>query len=128
MTTHDLFVYGTLMREERNHRLLAEAEFIGEARTVAGFTMIDLGAFPGVVAAGFGAIAGELYRVDARTLAAVDRLEGHPSFYRRTEIELEGGERAEAYLLPARELRRAEVIAGGSWRAHASRHRARVHY
>ena len=52
-------------------------------------------------------------------------MEGHPSFYRRTEIELEGAARAEAYLLPARELRRAEVIVGGSWkeRVRASRSR-----
>jgi gamma-glutamylcyclotransferase (GGCT)/AIG2-like uncharacterized protein YtfP len=116
-----LLVYGTLMRRESNHRLLADADFLGEARTVAAFTMIDLGAFPGVVADGETAIVGELFRVDARTLAAVDRLEGHPSFYRRTEIELENGGRAEAYLLRARELRHATVIAGGSWRARPRR-------
>ena len=97
MTTRDLFVYGTLMRGERNHRLLAEAEFVGEARTVAGFTMIDLGAFPGVVAHGEGVVVGELFRVDAETLLAVDRLEGHPRFYRRTEIELAGGGRYRAH-------------------------------
>jgi gamma-glutamylcyclotransferase (GGCT)/AIG2-like uncharacterized protein YtfP len=116
MTTRELFVYGTLMRDERNHRLLVEAEFLGEARTVAGFTMIDLGAFPGVVAMGAGAIVGEVFRVNAQTLAAVDRLEGHPSFYRRTEIELEGGGRAEAYLMPKRELRGNARLEGGSGR------------
>jgi gamma-glutamylcyclotransferase (GGCT)/AIG2-like uncharacterized protein YtfP len=67
-----------------------------------------------------------VFRVNAQTLAAVDRLEGHPSFYRRTEIELEGGGRAEAYLLPARELRRAEVIVGGSWKERAFGRRARA--
>lgn len=83
--------------------------------------MIDLGAFPGVLAHGEGVVVGEVYRVDAETLAAVDRLEGHPRFYRRTEIELEGGGRAEAHLMPRRELRGSARIAGGGWRGCASR-------
>ena len=33
-------------------------------------------------------IYGELYRVDELTLKMIDRLEGHPSWYRREEIEV----------------------------------------
>ena len=115
MTT--VFVYGTLMDGERNHRVLARAEHLGAARTVARFTMFDLGSYPAIVAGGRTAISGELYAVDAAALAKLDRLEGHPEIYRRTSIELEGGGSAEAYVLPSTEGRRATVIPSGSWRS-----------
>ena len=47
--------------------------------------MLDLGAFPAVVG-GNTKIVGELYEVDKATLASLDRLEGHPSFYERQQI------------------------------------------
>jgi gamma-glutamylcyclotransferase (GGCT)/AIG2-like uncharacterized protein YtfP len=52
-----------------------------------------------MVAGGRDAVPGELYRVTRATLAATDRLEGHPHFYRRQEVELEDGRRALTYLL-----------------------------
>jgi gamma-glutamylcyclotransferase (GGCT)/AIG2-like uncharacterized protein YtfP len=114
MTT--VFVYGTLMNGERNHRVLAGAEHLGAARTVARFKMFDLGSYPGIIAGGRTSISGELYRVDAATLAKVDRLEGHPDIYRRTPIELEGGGSAEAYVLRTTEGRRVTEIPSGNWR------------
>ncbi len=63
--------------------------------------MVSLGAYPGIIAGGSTAIVGEVYEVDEATLAELDRLEGHPEFYRRTEIALADGARVEAYVLPA---------------------------
>lgn len=115
--TH-VFVYGTLLRGEANHRLLATATFVGAAHTPPQFRMVSLGAFPGILAGGRTAIAGEVYAVDAQTLAALDRLEGHPRFYRRTEIALEDGTRAHAYVLPAEGYAGHPGIEVGDWRAH----------
>src|SRR5690606_19616506 len=99
--SYRVFVYGTLRRGEANHRLLERATFLREARTIPAFSLRDLGAFPGLFAGGHTPVVGEVYEVDAATLARLDRLEGHPSFYRREPIALDDGERVEAYLLPA---------------------------
>lgn len=45
------------------------------------------------------AVVGEVYNVDVVTLAAPDRLEGHPRFYRRRSIRLDDGDEVLAYLL-----------------------------
>jgi gamma-glutamylaminecyclotransferase len=119
MTT--LFVYGTLLRGERNHRVLARAEYLGDAKTTARFTMFDLGSYAAIVAGGRTGIVGELYQVDPQTLATLDRLERHPDLYRRSEIELEGGARVEAYVYVSTEHRRWREIPSGSWRERPKR-------
>jgi len=111
-----LFVYGTLMRGESNHRLLTGARFLGERTTEARYTLVDLGYFPALVDGGTTAIRGESYEVDDQTLAAVDRLEGHPRYYERRAVTLAAGEHAEAYFMPVRENRQS--IDCGDWRAH----------
>jgi gamma-glutamylcyclotransferase (GGCT)/AIG2-like uncharacterized protein YtfP len=45
------------------------------------------------------AIGGEVYAVDEATLAALDRLDDHPRFYRCTSLVLAGGANVETYLL-----------------------------
>lgn len=113
-----IFVYGTLLRGEGNHRLLSNARRVGVARTTPSYRMHSLGGFPGVVAGGEQAILGEVYEVDEQTLDALDRLEGHPSFYARTVIALEGGERVSTYLLERAQVARCPVIPSGSWLEH----------
>jgi gamma-glutamylaminecyclotransferase len=111
-----IFVYGTLRSRERNHPLLSAAWFAGQVRTLPAYSMHDLGSFPGVVLADRGiAIVGEVYEVDAETLASLDRLEGHPRFYQRSSIELEDGTTAEAYLLRREQVRGLPVICSGDW-------------
>lgn len=44
-------------------------------------------------------MVGEVYEIDPVTLAALDRLEGHPRFYQRAAIRLEDGDEVLAYLL-----------------------------
>jgi gamma-glutamylaminecyclotransferase len=112
-----VFVYGTLLAGERNHRLLEGARLIAEGRTVAAFTLYNLGGFPGMVAGGNQAVPGEVYEVDEPALAAMDRLEGHPTFYERTSIHLEDGSAVQAYLLRSEQILSSPVIPSGSWRA-----------
>ena len=116
--TTRVFVYGTLLQGEGNHDLLAGAEFVGAARTPPGYALRDLGAFPGLVDGGEHAVDGEVYLVGPDTLARLDRLEGHPSWYRRVPIALDDGSTVETYLLPPDRVAGRPVITSGSWRAH----------
>lgn len=69
-------VYGTLKRGLRNHHWLAGTEFIG-ADTLVDVTLYDLGHCPGAKAEPSHGIDVELYRVDARGLRDLDRLEDY---------------------------------------------------
>lgn len=113
-----VFVYGTLLRGEANHRLLEHSTFVGYARTPAAYRLHSLGGFPGMVLGGNSIVEGEVYDVDVATLARLDRLEGHPSFYRRMWIRLGNGTRALTYLLPQHRVSERAVIASGNWRDH----------
>ncbi|NUO50453.1 MAG: gamma-glutamylcyclotransferase, partial [Polyangiaceae bacterium] len=88
----------------------------------AAFTLHNLGAFPGLVRRGHDSVEGEVYEVDMETLRALDRLEGHPRFYRRTPIVLADGESVETYVLGAEQVRGCPVIRSGSWRAREKEH------
>jgi gamma-glutamylcyclotransferase (GGCT)/AIG2-like uncharacterized protein YtfP len=115
---HLVFVYGTLLKGEANHRLLAGAEPLGTHRTRPCFTLLDLGAYPGAVAGGATAIGGEVYRIDGGTLARLDRLEEYPRLYDRRPIDTPYG-RAWIYLYRGRRADRP-AIPWGDWRAHAA--------
>jgi gamma-glutamylcyclotransferase (GGCT)/AIG2-like uncharacterized protein YtfP len=92
VNTHDIFVYGTLMRGHGNNRLLERSTFLGDATTTGWFRMWQ-GGFPMIKAASFnaadrfvGRIIGEVWRVNDNALAALDRLESNGTMYRRTLI------------------------------------------
>ena len=116
-----VFVYGSLMAGEGNHCVISKGRFMGIARTSHGFSLYDLGRFPGMVASGSGKVQGELFEVDAQLLASLDAFEGHPRFYQRTTITLEDGSQADAYLLTEAKVRGRSVVPSGSWRSHRRR-------
>jgi gamma-glutamylcyclotransferase (GGCT)/AIG2-like uncharacterized protein YtfP len=118
-----VFVYGTLMRGEVNHRLLAGAEWVGEHRTEPCFTLVNLGAYPGLIAGGRVAVTGELYLVDGAGLRALDVLEDYPRLYRRGRLRTASG-RAWTYLYRG-SVRDRPAIPSGDWRS-ISRHAAAV--
>jgi gamma-glutamylaminecyclotransferase len=120
---HLVFVYGTLMRDEINHRLLATARFVAEAHTEPCFELFDLGHFPAMNTGGQTMVRGEVYAVDDQTLVRLDRLEGHPEFYQRTPIRLADGQEVQTYLMGDARMRRRPAIALGDWRAHRKRAR-----
>lgn len=132
MTTHRIFVYGSLLSGQPNYaRFLAQpgAEFKEAAVTDDGFLLLDLGFFPGMVRGEGEAhvlprVFGEVYEVDDATLARLDRLEGHPTMYRREKIKLHDGSEVEAYLYQPRAGREYPVIASGDWIEHVTTHRS----
>ena len=82
---HPVFVYGTLRFNQGNWQwALKDAQYL-DTVTLRGFTMLDLGPFPGVVN-GNHQVVGELYLIDDESLAALDRLEGHPHHYKRVWV------------------------------------------
>jgi gamma-glutamylaminecyclotransferase len=115
---HRVFVYGTLLAGEVNHRLLAGARLLGEWLTPPCYTLYDLGAYPGIARGGCTAVVGEVFAIDAGALARLDRLEEYPRLYRREPILTTYG-RAWIYLYRGR-LADRPTIAGGDWRAFAS--------
>jgi gamma-glutamylaminecyclotransferase len=111
---HRVFVYGTLLRGEVNHYLLAGAEFLGPHRTDACYTLYDLGAYPGLSRGGRTAVTGEVYRVDEAGMRQLDRLEDYPRLYDRLLIPSAYG-RAWIYVYRGR-LNDRPVIPSGDWR------------
>ena len=94
-----LFIYGTLKRGCRNHARLRAAAFLGEAWTESGYTLMDCGAYPGLVRSGGSErVCGELYQFDASQLAALDAFEDAPGEFLRTSIQLSDGRVAQTYL------------------------------
>lgn len=86
-----IFVYGTLKRGYGNNRLLKNSKYLGSYRVEG----LQLWAHPqnkgwGIPHAipGPGRITGELYEIDYETLMRLDRLEGHPYFYKRQLIKV----------------------------------------
>ena len=113
----NIFVYGSLMRGESNHHVLdAEyTKFISTGITKRGYTLYDLGGFPGMIEGGNGAVVGEIYEVCPFVKSRLDMLEGHPQFYRRSIIELQSGDRVEAYILQPGWIKGHPIIKSGSW-------------
>lgn len=111
-----LFVYGTLMRGHSSHALLAGAACIGSARTLAQYTLLNLGDWPALWDGGTTAVAGELYAVPPSLLAALDAYEECPTAYRRGTVVLQqpAPARAQSYLLNVRA--NFPAIADGVWR------------
>ena len=56
--------------------------------TISGYTMYDLGSFPGIVK-GNGKVKGEVYRVDKKTLEQINYLESEGDLYIKTPVTVE---------------------------------------
>ena len=101
----DIFVYGTLRRGFGNHGYVRDCPCLGRAETAAAYAMYVTGGIPYLVAdEPRYTVVGEVYRVDAATLARLDELEGHPHLYCRTkaDIVMEDGARRRAWVYFAR--------------------------
>lgn len=99
MTTHTVFVYGTLLKGEINHSYyLCDSTCKGNA-AASGYIMYNIGAFPGIVP-GEGTVPGELYEVDDETMDNLDYLEGEGSLYIRekTAVTMPTGEETMAWI------------------------------
>lgn len=121
-----VFVYGTLMHEQPNHRVLVElgARRIGEAITTSARTLVDLGPYPALLPidaardATGSRVAGEIYEIDDAQLAPLDAFEGCPDLYTREPIALQhdgGVVEAWTYVLARTPPSHAVVVATGRY-------------
>lgn len=113
---HLLFTYGTLQKGFSNHYLIKGAEYLGSGKTLEKYSLYESGipyVFKGEEVS---QIHGELYRVDNHTLKIIDRLEGHPDWYRREEVAVltENGVTVTAWLYFYPE-KRGELIKSGRY-------------
>lgn len=74
-----VFVYGTLMKGEANHRYLENSVFLGKT-LLEGYDMYNVGWYPAIVA-GDGLVIGEVYEVPVADIPSIDSLEGEGSLY-----------------------------------------------
>ncbi len=115
-----IFVYGTLLRSEPNHGLLAGAFFIGRATTHAAYRLYDLGLWPALVEGGETAVLGECYAVDSALLSRLDAFEEVPHLYVRKRISLRNGPAAEAWFYRGK-VSNAPLIDTGDWLGRSGR-------
>ncbi len=111
-----LFVYGSLLRGEPNHALLAGACLLGAGETPPHYTLLDLGDYPALAPGGETAVVGEVYEVPPELLPELDRLEEHPHVYVRQDLTLADGRLVQTYLLHERLRSRYRALPGGDWR------------
>lgn len=87
---HPVFVYGIL-----KGRVDAQPGFVHDYR------LVDMGWFPAAIPADDAKISGELIFVSDEELEGFDRIEGHPNFYIRTDVEVEVGDGSQTELVHA---------------------------
>ena len=113
-----IFVYGTLMSGCKNNWIMKQigGKFIRFAATRNEFTLLDLGAFPGIVERGENEVQGELWEISDDNLFYLDRLEFTPYMYKRVEITLDDDDKVETYVYVYDTD--GEEIESGDWKDH----------
>ncbi|MDF1628570.1 MAG: gamma-glutamylcyclotransferase [Alcanivoracaceae bacterium] len=114
-----VFVYGTLMRGERNHHWMRGARFVGGAVTAARFSLWSLGAYPVICPKGRTRVRGEVFRLSYAHLRRLDILEEYPRFYHRCREPTRFGP-AWIYYQSNPPLQ-SRLLPGGNWRRRTMR-------
>lgn len=94
-----VFVYGTLKRNQPNHYWLTEqsngiSTFLVEGNTLDPYPLLigtryNIPFLVNLPATGH-KINGEIYEIDGHMLGKLDELEGHPNYYLRQQIDVNG--------------------------------------
>ncbi|MEA1063364.1 gamma-glutamylcyclotransferase [Erwinia sp. HR93] len=106
-----IFVYGSLRRKQGNSHWMTNAQLLGDHRE-EGYQLYSLGHYPGAVP-GAGSVYGEVYRIDASTLAELDALRTKGGEYQRRLIQTPyGGAWMYVYQRPVDLL---TLITSGDW-------------
>jgi gamma-glutamylcyclotransferase (GGCT)/AIG2-like uncharacterized protein YtfP len=110
-----IFFYGTLLPGERDHALLANAEFLGPALTEPLYQLVELNVYAALIPDGKVAVHGQLYAVDLETRRQIDVKRQVPILFQRAAIRLADGSDAETYLMTPDQVRGKRRLAHGDW-------------
>lgn len=83
-----VFVYGTLMRGQRAHSMLAGCR-CGGNYLLEDYAMYDLGRYPGIKPLAGGCVPGEVYFADPDTVTRMDAYEGKGELYDRVSVSVQ---------------------------------------
>ena len=126
---HLIFAYGTLKRDYGNSRVFSggRGEFVASGVTEDKFVMTTGGfprvyrptdALPAWAVSQAAPVRGDLWRADDEALASCDRIEGHPDWYKREEVDvwIDGTivVKAWLYIMPAKKASGELVMPGES--------------
>lgn len=94
-----VFVYGTLMRGNSNHRYLKGCEFLGEAE-LKDFALYNVKQYAGIKPRQGFTVKGEVFEADEAARARLDKLEEEGSLYtaQHVSVTLNGGEACGAFV------------------------------
>ena len=81
----NLFVYGTLMKGQNANPLLGDCEYKGKY-ILKDHAMINLGAYPGIVARKGESVVGEVYSINPDIIPDLDRYEGAGQLFIRKDV------------------------------------------
>ena len=117
--TIHLWVYGTLKAGGRLHHAMRGALLMARCRTVAGYQLLHLGWYPGLVRLKTSdprdTVAGELYEVPTDMLEKLDEVEGAPTLFRREPVVLtDQAHHPQAYFYQGSTMGLL-TVAGGEW-------------
>lgn len=120
-----LFVYGTLLSGESNHRVVSPYVLSVRPGVVRG-ALYDAGAYPAVVLTGMneGRVSGEWLLITTEGLAKTDELEEYDgpgsttNDYERLWIRDADCEEREGWIYVWKDARGCPLIPSGSWRRH----------
>ncbi|MCG3172123.1 MAG: Gamma-glutamylcyclotransferase family protein YtfP [Myxococcota bacterium] len=110
------FVYGTLLRREPANHYLKGCRCLGRRQTLALYSLVNLGRYPGLVRMGRTGVRGEVYEIDTRRLILLDKYERVPVEYTRQLVRLTSGEQVLAYALNRGIAQGHPVVPRGDWR------------
>ena len=120
MNKLNFFTYGTLKLGLRFHYYLENAHFIKET-TLSNFQLYDYGPFPYAIKTDNPKhiIQVEQYEIDEIILLQMDRLEGYPSLFTRTEVKSNEGIIGWIYHADKNEAKRIKkmypLVKSGNW-------------
>ena len=109
-------VYGTLRQRDSRAGALSSATFKGMARLPSNIALFDYGAFPFIKEVDEpveNQVVCEVYDdIDAGTLRLLDSIEGHPRFYERRLVSIQGHGDCWVYFLDSGD---GPQITSGDW-------------
>ena len=87
MENYLIFTYGTLMKGECRHHVLASSKFIGDA-VLENYALLELGSYPGAIQKEGSKVYGEVYSVSKELKKELDYIEGEGYLYAFKEVEV----------------------------------------